>query len=118
MPATSGPLTSLQHVLCGGYIGKPCDRIVFSTWEEKKFYRKRNAERILQCLHATGTPIPTLTQQEADKDGCAGDKQLHVICSRELLLDRKWSLLRGLSAACNVPRKDSRVLVLFLGFGG
>lgn len=115
MPATSG--SSLQHVLCGGYIGEPCDRIVFSTWEEKKFYRKRNAERILQCLDATGTPIPTLTQQEADKDGCAEDKQLHVICSRELL-HRKWSLLRGLSAACNVPRKDSGVLVLFLGFGG
>lgn len=121
MPAMSGPLTSLQYVICGEYVGEPCGRIVFSTREEKKFYRKWNVERILHCLDATGTPIPTLTQQEADKNGCAGDKQLHVmwfVCARELLLDGKRSLPHGLSAACNVPRKHSQVLALFLGFGG
>lgn len=43
---------------------------------------------------------------------------MRFVCARELLLDRKRSLPRGLSAAYNVPRKHSRVLVLFLGFGG
>lgn len=61
---------------------------------------------------------PSPSKKQIKMDVQETSSCMRFVCARELLLDRKWSLPRGLSAACNFPRKHSRVLVLFLGFGG